>query len=107
MRRPGEAACQGHKEPRSGDGRGDAWAHGLAVLQAISFFATDIDDLYEGVYYCPMIFICFTTLITCTVTTCLLLGLTGLITTFCFLLVLLLLVRPDAPQNPQGSWGCF
>ncbi|XP_024407272.2 ATP-binding cassette sub-family C member 11 [Desmodus rotundus] len=63
----------------------------ISTGEAISFFATDIDYLYEGVYYCPMIFICFTTLITCTVTTCLLLGLTGLITTFCFLLVLLLL----------------
>ncbi|KAF6076391.1 ATP binding cassette subfamily C member 11 [Phyllostomus discolor] len=59
--------------------------------EAISFFMTDINYLFEGVYYGPMIFISLTAMVSCSISSCLLLGPTGLITTFCLLLVLLLL----------------
>ncbi|XP_037000701.2 ATP-binding cassette sub-family C member 11 [Artibeus jamaicensis] len=63
----------------------------ISTGEAISFFTTDVNYLFEGMYYGPMIFISFAAAVTCTISSCLLLGPTGLITTVFYLLVLLLL----------------
>ncbi|KAM5296803.1 ATP-binding cassette sub-family C member 11-like [Glossophaga mutica] len=77
----------------------------ISTGEAISFFTTDINYLFEGMYYGPMILITFLAIVACTVSSCVLLGPTGLITGLFFLLVLLLLVRSDAPRNPQRYRG--
>ncbi|XP_036922201.1 ATP-binding cassette sub-family C member 11 [Sturnira hondurensis] len=63
----------------------------ISTGEAISFFTTDINSLFEGLYYGPMVIISFTMIVACTIASCLLLGPTALITAFLFLLILPLL----------------
>lgn len=84
---------------------------GFAVLQAINFFASDVNYLFEGVYYGPLVWIICSLLIACTVTSYIILGPTVLFATLCYFLILpvevmsffathLMLV---VPQNSRGS----
>ncbi|XP_008579384.1 PREDICTED: ATP-binding cassette sub-family C member 11 isoform X2 [Galeopterus variegatus] len=55
--------------------------------EAITFFTSDINDLFEGVYYGPLLLLACLSLVTCTISAYLVLGPTALIATFCYLLV--------------------
>lgn len=61
---------------------------GFALLQAISFFASDVNCLFEGVYYGPLIWLISSLLIACTATSYLTLGPTVLSATLFYLLIL-------------------
>ena len=84
---------------------------GFTVLQAISFFAGDVNCLFEGVYYGPLICLICSLLIACTVTSYLILGPTVLFATLCYLLILPAEVMSflathlmlGVLQNSQGS----
>lgn len=90
---------------------------GFALLQAISFFASDVNCLFEGVYYGPLIWLISSLLIACTATSYLTLGPTVLSATLFYLLILpvevilffffVFHVMLDVPQNSLGSgiWG--
>lgn len=56
--------------------------------EVISFFTNDVGYLFEGVFYGPLVWITFTSLISSTITTCIILGPTALTATFFYLLVL-------------------
>ena len=71
-----------------GTWRGDTYAQGLALLQAINFFTRDTKYLFEGMYYGPLTLFSGLFLIACNITSCLVLGPTALIATVCFLLIL-------------------
>ncbi|XP_004417106.1 PREDICTED: ATP-binding cassette sub-family C member 11 [Odobenus rosmarus divergens] len=60
----------------------------ITTGEAISFFASDVNYLFEGVYYGPLIWIICSLLIACTVTSYLILGPTVLSATLCYLLIL-------------------
>ncbi|XP_055992080.1 ATP-binding cassette sub-family C member 11 [Sorex fumeus] len=60
----------------------------ISTGEVISFFTNDTSYLFEGVYYGPMIWIAFTTLVASTITTYIILGPTALTATFCYLLIL-------------------
>ncbi|XP_034881164.1 ATP-binding cassette sub-family C member 11 [Mirounga leonina] len=60
----------------------------ITTGEAISFFASDINYLFEGVYYGPLIWLICSLLIACTVTSYLILGPTVLSATLCYLLIL-------------------
>ncbi|XP_027947047.1 ATP-binding cassette sub-family C member 11 isoform X2 [Eumetopias jubatus] len=60
----------------------------ITTGEAISFFASDVNYLFEGMYYGPLIWIICSLLIACTVTSYLILGPTVLSTTLCYLLIL-------------------
>ncbi|XP_043293737.1 ATP-binding cassette sub-family C member 11 isoform X1 [Cervus canadensis] len=60
----------------------------ITMGEAISFFTSDINYLYEGVYYGPLAVLTCLLLISCTITSCLILGPTALIATLCYLLIL-------------------
>ncbi|XP_054566446.1 ATP-binding cassette sub-family C member 11 [Eptesicus fuscus] len=64
----------------------------ISTGEAISFFTSDTNYLFEGVYYAPLIFLSGSSLLFCSVTSYLTLGPTTLIATFSYLLVLLLMV---------------
>ncbi|GAB5582248.1 ATP-binding cassette sub-family C member 11 isoform X1 [Prionailurus iriomotensis] len=64
-----------------------AWGGGC--LRAIGFFASDVNYLFEGVYYGPLICLICSLLIACTVTSYLILGPTTLSATVFYLLILL------------------
>ncbi|XP_053438093.1 ATP-binding cassette sub-family C member 11 isoform X2 [Nycticebus coucang] len=55
--------------------------------EAINFFTSDINYLFEGVYYGPLLLVAVVSLIVCTISTCFTLGPTALIATFCYLLI--------------------
>ncbi|XP_003792644.1 ATP-binding cassette sub-family C member 11 [Otolemur garnettii] len=55
--------------------------------EAINFFTSDINYLFEGVYYGPLLLIAAMSLIACTIATCFILGPTALVAIFCYLLV--------------------
>nr|XP_060505757.1 ATP-binding cassette sub-family C member 11 [Panthera onca] len=57
--------------------------------EAIGFFASDVNYLFEGVYYGPLICLVCSLLIACTVTSYLILGPTTLFATVFYLLILL------------------
>nr|KAF6318133.1 ATP binding cassette subfamily C member 11 [Pipistrellus kuhlii] len=59
--------------------------------EAISFFTSDVNYLFEGVYYAPLIFLSSFLLLFCTISSYLTLGPTALISTASYLLVLLLM----------------
>ncbi|KAG8510014.1 ATP-binding cassette sub-family C member 11, partial [Galemys pyrenaicus] len=60
----------------------------ITTGEVISFFASDISYLFEAAYYGPLITITSLLLVACTVTSCLILGPTALISTVCYLLIL-------------------
>ncbi|XP_065776550.1 ATP-binding cassette sub-family C member 11 isoform X2 [Muntiacus reevesi] len=60
----------------------------ITMGEAISFFTSDINCLYEGVYYGPLAVLTGLLLISCTITSCLILGPSALIATLCYLLIL-------------------
>ncbi|XP_004690202.1 PREDICTED: ATP-binding cassette sub-family C member 11 [Condylura cristata] len=60
----------------------------LTTGEVISFFASDINYMFEAVYYGPLITITCLSLVACSVTSCLTLGPTALISTACYLLIL-------------------
>nr|XP_005908422.1 PREDICTED: ATP-binding cassette sub-family C member 11 [Bos mutus] len=60
----------------------------ITVGEAIGFFTTDVNCLYEGVYYGPLAVLTFLLLISCSITSCLVLGPIALIATLCYLLFL-------------------
>ncbi|XP_040109520.1 ATP-binding cassette sub-family C member 11-like isoform X1 [Oryx dammah] len=62
----------------------------ITVGEAISFFTSDVNYLFEGVYYGPLAVLTSLLLIVCSITSCFILGPTGLIATLCYLLFLLL-----------------
>lgn len=96
-RRHGEATCHRHMQPLLGTWRGDTCVHGLIVSQAIGFFTTDVNCLYEGVYYGPLAVLTFLLLISCSITSCLVLGPIALIAMLCYLLFLPLQVMSLPP----------
>ncbi|XP_062965991.1 ATP-binding cassette sub-family C member 11 [Cynocephalus volans] len=55
--------------------------------EAITFFTSDINDLFEGVYYGPLLLLACLSLVSCTISAYLVLGPTALLATFCYLLV--------------------
>ncbi|CAK6436569.1 unnamed protein product [Pipistrellus nathusii] len=59
--------------------------------EAISFFTSDVNYLFEGVYYVPLLFLSGFSLLFCTISSYLTLGPTALISTASYLLVLLLM----------------
>ncbi|ELK29358.1 ATP-binding cassette sub-family C member 11 [Myotis davidii] len=63
----------------------------ITTGEAISFFTSDTNYLFEGVYYGPLIFLSCLSLLTCSITSYLTLGPTALIGTFSYLLILLLM----------------
>ncbi|KAK2503012.1 hypothetical protein MC885_017373, partial [Smutsia gigantea] len=60
----------------------------ITMGEAISFFTSDVNYLFEGVYYGPLSCLIFFLLIACTVTSCLVLGPTALFATLCYILLL-------------------
>ncbi|XP_032182404.1 ATP-binding cassette sub-family C member 11 isoform X3 [Mustela erminea] len=60
----------------------------ITTGEAISFFASDVNCLFEGVYYGPLIWLISSLLIACTVTSYLTLGPTVLSATLFYLLIL-------------------
>ncbi|XP_045662681.1 ATP-binding cassette sub-family C member 11 isoform X1 [Ursus americanus] len=56
--------------------------------EAINFFASDVNYLFEGVYYGPLVWIICSLLIACTVTSYIILGPTVLFATLCYFLIL-------------------
>nr|XP_036852416.1 ATP-binding cassette sub-family C member 11 [Manis javanica] len=60
----------------------------ITVGEVISFFTSDVNYLFEGVYYGPLSCLIFFLLIACTVTSCLILGPTALFATLCYILLL-------------------
>ncbi|XP_020735225.2 ATP-binding cassette sub-family C member 11 isoform X1 [Odocoileus virginianus] len=60
----------------------------VTMGEAISFFTSDINYLYEGVYYGPLAVLTCLLLTSCSITSCLILGPTALIATLCYLLIL-------------------
>ncbi|XP_045844082.1 ATP-binding cassette sub-family C member 11 isoform X3 [Meles meles] len=60
----------------------------ITTGEAISFFASDVNCLFEGVYYGPLIWLISSLLISCTVTSYITLGPTALSATLCYLLIL-------------------
>uniref|UniRef100_A0A4W2C7M1 ATP binding cassette subfamily C member 11 n=1 Tax=Bos indicus x Bos taurus TaxID=30522 RepID=A0A4W2C7M1_BOBOX len=60
----------------------------ITVGEAIGFFTTDVNCLYEGVYYGPLAVLTFLLLISCSITSCLVLGPIALIAMLCYLLFL-------------------
>ena len=84
-------------QPLLGTWRGDTCVHGLIVSQAIGFFTTDVNCLYEGVYYGPLAVLTFLLLISCSITSCLVLGPIALIAMLCYLLFLPLQVMSLPP----------
>ncbi|XP_061243086.1 ATP-binding cassette sub-family C member 11 isoform X2 [Bos javanicus] len=60
----------------------------ITVGEAIGFLTTDVNCLYEGVYYGPLAVLTFLLLISCSITSCLVLGPIALIATLCYLLFL-------------------
>ncbi|XP_047568306.1 ATP-binding cassette sub-family C member 11 isoform X1 [Lutra lutra] len=60
----------------------------ITTGEAISFFASDVNCLFEGVYYGPLIWLISSLLISCTVTSYLTLGPTALSASLCYLLIL-------------------
>uniref|UniRef100_G1LCJ7 ATP binding cassette subfamily C member 11 n=1 Tax=Ailuropoda melanoleuca TaxID=9646 RepID=G1LCJ7_AILME len=60
----------------------------ITTGEAISFFASDVNYLFEGVYYGPLIWVICSLLIACTVTSYLILGPTVLFATLCYFLIL-------------------
>lgn len=80
----------------------------LAVLQAISFFTSDTNYLFEGVYYAPLVFLCGSLLLFCSIASYVMLGPVSLIATVFYLLITLLIVRPAVPQSARAmEWGCL
>lgn len=71
-------------------------------MQAISFFTSDMNYLFEGVYYGPLIFLSASALITCCITTYFRLGVTTFIAALFYLLILLLMVT--AFLTPTRCW---
>ncbi|XP_059524086.1 ATP-binding cassette sub-family C member 11 isoform X1 [Myotis daubentonii] len=63
----------------------------ITTGEAISFFTSDTNYLFEGVYYGPLIFLSCSSLLTCSVASYLTLGPTALIATLFYLLILLLM----------------
>uniref|UniRef100_A0A2K5PR76 ATP binding cassette subfamily C member 11 n=1 Tax=Cebus imitator TaxID=2715852 RepID=A0A2K5PR76_CEBIM len=55
--------------------------------EAISFFTSDLNYLFEGVYYGPLLLIACSSLIVSCISSYLIIGQTALIATFCYLLV--------------------
>uniref|UniRef100_A0A2K6UA00 ATP binding cassette subfamily C member 11 n=1 Tax=Saimiri boliviensis boliviensis TaxID=39432 RepID=A0A2K6UA00_SAIBB len=55
--------------------------------EAISFFTSDLNYLFEGVYYCPLLLLACFSLIISSISSYLIIGQTALIATFCYLLV--------------------
>ncbi|XP_069312528.1 ATP-binding cassette sub-family C member 11-like [Eulemur rufifrons] len=55
--------------------------------EAINFFTSDLNYLFEGVYYGPLVLLAGVSLVVCTIFTCLILGPTALFATLCFLLI--------------------
>uniref|UniRef100_A0A8C5YEZ8 ATP binding cassette subfamily C member 11 n=1 Tax=Microcebus murinus TaxID=30608 RepID=A0A8C5YEZ8_MICMU len=55
--------------------------------EAINFFTSDLNYLFEGVYYGPLVLLAAASLIVCTVSACLVLGPTALVATLCYLLI--------------------
>ena len=116
-RRHGKATCHMYMQPLPGTWKGDTCVHGLIVLQAISFFTSDVNYLFEGVYYGPLAVLTCLLLISCSITSCLILGPTALIATLCYLLILPLQVNVflchpfDVGHSPEllglWNWGCF
>ncbi|XP_046538302.1 ATP-binding cassette sub-family C member 11 isoform X3 [Equus quagga] len=60
----------------------------ITTVEAINFFTRDTKYLFEGMYYGPLTLFSGLFLITCNITSCLVLGPTALIATVCFLLIL-------------------
>ncbi|XP_057568121.1 ATP-binding cassette sub-family C member 11 isoform X2 [Hippopotamus amphibius kiboko] len=60
----------------------------ITMGEAISFFTSDINYLFEGVYYGPLASLTCLLLITCSITSCFTLGPTALIAMLCYLLIL-------------------
>ncbi|XP_037373973.1 ATP-binding cassette sub-family C member 11 [Talpa occidentalis] len=60
----------------------------ITTGEIISFFASDINYLFEAVYYGPLIMITCLSLLSCSITSYLTLGPTALISTVCYLLIL-------------------
>uniref|UniRef100_A0A8C8YRH9 ATP binding cassette subfamily C member 11 n=1 Tax=Prolemur simus TaxID=1328070 RepID=A0A8C8YRH9_PROSS len=58
--------------------------------EAINFFTSDLNYLFEGVYYGPLVLLAGMSLVVCTVCICLILGPTALFATLCYLLIFLL-----------------
>uniref|UniRef100_A0A2K6ES78 ATP binding cassette subfamily C member 11 n=1 Tax=Propithecus coquereli TaxID=379532 RepID=A0A2K6ES78_PROCO len=55
--------------------------------EAINFFTSDLNYLFEGVYYGPLALFAAVSLIACTISICLVLGPTALIAILCYLLI--------------------
>ncbi|XP_045389733.1 ATP-binding cassette sub-family C member 11 isoform X5 [Lemur catta] len=55
--------------------------------EAINFFTSDLNYLFEGVYYGPLVLLAGMSLVVCTVCICLILGPTALFATLCYLLI--------------------
>ncbi|XP_069405894.1 ATP-binding cassette sub-family C member 11 isoform X3 [Ovis canadensis] len=60
----------------------------ITVGEAISFFTSDVNYLFEGVYYGPLAVLTSSVLTVCSITSCFILGPTALIATLCYLLFL-------------------
>ncbi|KAI4558949.1 hypothetical protein MJT46_013591 [Ovis ammon polii x Ovis aries] len=60
----------------------------ITVGEAISFFTSDVNYLFEGVYYGPLVVLTSSVLTVCSITSCFILGPTALIATLCYLLFL-------------------
>uniref|UniRef100_A0A8C6FJT4 ATP binding cassette subfamily C member 11 n=1 Tax=Moschus moschiferus TaxID=68415 RepID=A0A8C6FJT4_MOSMO len=60
----------------------------ITMGEAISFFTSDINYLYEGVYYGPLAVLTCLLLISCSITSCIIIGPTALMAVLCYLLIL-------------------
>ncbi|XP_044787151.2 ATP-binding cassette sub-family C member 11 isoform X3 [Bubalus bubalis] len=60
----------------------------ITVGEAIGFFTTDVNYLFEGVYYGPLAMLSCLLLISCSITSCLILGPIALIAMLCYILFL-------------------
>ncbi|KAM5207787.1 ATP-binding cassette sub-family C member 11 isoform 2-T5 [Hipposideros larvatus] len=60
----------------------------ITTGEAISFFTSDTNHMFEGIYYGPLVFLSIAILVCCCISSYLILGLTAFIATFCYLLVL-------------------
>ncbi|CAK7320466.1 ATP-binding cassette sub-family C member 11 [Vulpes lagopus] len=78
----------------------------ITTGEAISFFTSDINYLFEGVYYGPLIWLICSLLISCTLSSYFILGPTVLSATFCYLLILpveVLLIKKIVKIHSQLS----
>ncbi|KAF6287407.1 ATP binding cassette subfamily C member 11 [Rhinolophus ferrumequinum] len=62
----------------------------ITTGEAISFFTSDANYLFEGMYYGPLIFLIVLPLVICCITSYIRLGVTTFVAAFCYILVLLL-----------------